>query len=92
MLAGVLVVFTAVNVALMRDVRGGALPADRPITFDQMSMSVYSRVGNPVLVSDERVHCLEIRWGDGPLRPDLEARPSTAFVSISDRVMTASSW
>ena len=47
MLAGVLVVFTAVNVALMRDVRGGALPADRPITFDQMSMSVYSRVGNP---------------------------------------------
>ena len=47
MLAGVLVVFTAVNAALMRDVRGGALPADRPITFDQMSMSVYSRVGNP---------------------------------------------
>jgi hypothetical protein len=47
MLAGVLVLFTAVNFALMQDVRKGALPADRPITFDQMSMSVYSRVGNP---------------------------------------------
>ena len=47
MLAGVLVVFTAVNFALMRDVRDGVLPADRPITFDHISMSVYSRVGNP---------------------------------------------
>ena len=47
MLGGALVVFTAVNFALMRDVRSGALPADQPITFDQISRSVYSRVGNP---------------------------------------------
>ena len=47
MLGGALVVFTAVNLALMRDVRSGALPADQPITIDQISKSVYSRVANP---------------------------------------------